>query len=219
MSTLVRHLTACQGRVSVREVFTDWVEMSAIAIRNRVDSHGFDKREAQYEYLCSRYTAAEVAELARALSLVVTEMTANPRDILGETYMHLGISDKGHGQFFTPYSIARIMAEIQVDSMLATLNDQESITVYEPAVGAGAMLIATTMALRARGINYQQRLHVTADDISPTAVHMAYVQLSLLHVPAVIYRRNSITQETWDRWPTPAHVLGSWESRLRWRAA
>ena len=78
------------------------------------------------------------------------------------------------------------------------------------ACGAGAMVIAMTQALAAQGIEYQTKVHVTADDISAIAVHMSYVQLSLLGVPAVVNRRNSLTLEHFDTWPTPAHVLDGW---------
>ena len=77
------------------------------------------------------------------------------------------------------------------------------------------MIVALTQTLAAHGINYQQRLHVTGEDISPVSVHMAYIQLTLLHVPALIHRRNSLTMETFDTWPTPAHVLDAWDTRLR----
>ena len=76
------------------------------------------------------------------------------------------------------------------------------------------MVIAMTQALAAQGIEYQTKVHVTADDISAIAVHMSYVQLSLLGVPALVNRRNSLTLEHFDTWPTPAHVLGGWAYRL-----
>jgi hypothetical protein len=36
-----------------------------------------------------------------------------------------------------------------------------------------------------QGVNDQQHLHITAVDIDIRAVHMTYLQLSLLRVPAV----------------------------------
>ena len=48
------------------------------------------------------------------------------------------------------------------------------------------MVIALAEAMRAEGINYQRQLHVTAIDIDPRVVHMAYIQFSLLHVPAEV---------------------------------
>ena len=65
------------------------------------------------------------------------------------------------------------------------------------------------------GVNYQQHLHVTCIDTDIKAVHMAYIQLSLLHVPAVVIHGNTISGECWGEWRTPAHVLGFWDVKLR----
>ena len=69
--------------------------------------------------------------------------------------------------------------------------------------------------MRSAGFNPQTQLHVTAEDIAPQAVHMAYIHLSLLHVPAVVHRRNTLTLETFDTWRTPAHILGGWSWKFR----
>lgn len=44
---------------------------------------------------------------------------------------------------------------------------------------------------------------------------MIYLHLTLLHIPAVVRRCNIITLETFDVWPTPAHVLDGWGPKLR----
>lgn len=77
------------------------------------------------------------------------------------------------------------------------------------------MVLAAADALQAQGINYQQAMHATAVDVDATAVHMAYVQLSLAHVPAIIVHGNSLSMKEWGHWFTPAHILGGWDSRLR----
>jgi hypothetical protein len=97
----------------------------------------------------------------------------------------------------------------------ALIEQRGFIRASEPAAGSGVMVIALCRELRAQGINYQHHLHVTAADIDLRAVHMAYVQLSLLHVPAVIVHGNSLSLEEWSHWYTPAHILGGWEARLR----
>lgn len=188
--------------------------MAAAAIRNRVDPHGHQDREDEYERTRSHYTPPQMDRFAETLAHVAIELEANPRDVLGETYMQLGIANRDQGQFFTPYSVAQLMASMQLTDAPAQLNTRPFLTIYEPACGAGAMIIAMTQALAAQGIEYQTKVHVTADDISATAVHMAYVQLSLLGVPAIVNRRNSLTLEHFDTWPTPAHVLGGWAQTL-----
>ena len=76
------------------------------------------------------------------------------------------------------------------------------------------MVIAAAHALQDQGINYQQCMHVVACDIDIVAVHMSYIQLSLLHIPAVVYHSNSLSLEVWSEWKTPAHVLGFWDDKL-----
>ena len=44
---------------------------------------------------------------------------------------------------------------------------------------------------------------------------MAYVQLSLAHVPAIIVHGNSLSMQEWGHWFTPAHIVGGWDRRLR----
>lgn len=56
---------------------------------------------------------------------------------------------------------------------------------------------------------------VAAIDIDPRAVHMAYVQFSLLHLPAVVVVGNALTLEEREHWFTPAHILGGWTARLQ----
>jgi hypothetical protein len=44
---------------------------------------------------------------------------------------------------------------------------------------------------------------------------MAYVQFSLLHVPAVIIHGNTLSFEEFGRSYTPAHIMGGWAWKLR----
>ncbi|MBB5420666.1 hypothetical protein [Paraburkholderia atlantica] len=91
------------------------------------------------------------------------------------------------------------------------------IRLQEPACGAGGMVIAAAESLHAAGHNYQQVMHATCIDIDPCCVHMTYLQLSLLHIPATVVHGNALSMEVWGTWHTPAHVLGGWTFRLRRR--
>ncbi|MDN5753698.1 MAG: hypothetical protein L0H15_10540 [Nitrosospira sp.] len=63
--------------------------------------------------------------------------------------------------------------------------------------------------------NAVQAMHATCIDIDATAVHMAYVQLTLLHIPAIAVHGNALPMEQWGYWLTPAHVLGFWDAKLK----
>lgn len=139
--------------------------------------------------------------------------------MLGDTYGQLELTNEGRGQFFTPYSVSRMMAQIALQDVADGVAEKGYITISDPACGGGAMLIAAAEVLKDAGINYQQQMHATGQDIDPTAVHMTYIQLSLLHVPAMVIQGDTLRQTCVDVWYTPAHILGGWTWRLRERPA
>ncbi|MEU7156063.1 N-6 DNA methylase [Streptomyces chrestomyceticus] len=214
----VKLLAANTGSKRMSEVFDNFVEMAALTLRNAVDVRGsesWEAREAQYLQVADRYSRTELDCFAHALALVITEMERDPCDVLGHLYMELELGNERLGQHYTPYSIARLMAEMQISSVVEQVNSRGFVTFYEPASGAGAFIIALSQVMLGHGLNPQTQLHVTVEDIAPQAMHMVYVHLSLLHIPAVVCRRDTLTLETFDAWPTPAHVLGNWSQKIR----
>ncbi|WP_327357793.1 N-6 DNA methylase [Streptomyces sp. NBC_01304] len=215
---IVKLLAANTGAKRMSEVFDNFVEMAALALRNAVDvrrSEVWEAREEQYLQIAGSYSRTELGRFARALALVTGEMERDPCDVLGRLYMELELGNERLGQYYTPYEIARLMAELQIDSVVEQVQQDGFAHVYEPTCGAGAFIIALSEAMLDHGLNPQTQLHVTAEDIAPQAMHMIYVHLTLLHIPAVVRRRDVITLETFDAWPTPAHVLGNWSHQLR----
>lgn len=206
-------------RHRVHEVFRDFCELIALTISNSVDRAQYAQREARYLEVVARYEPAEVERFPQMLGCVVDALEAGFHDCLGKLFMSLELGDTGMGQFFTPYEISLLMAKVNATDLCALLETQRFVTLLEPAVGAGGMVIAMAQALHEAGYNFQQRMHVSAIDIDQTAVHMTYIQCSLLHIPAVIVHGNSIAMQEWGRWYTPAHVLGGWSARLRAREA
>ena len=82
------------------------------------------------------------------------------------------------------------------------------ITLNEPACGAGGIVIAAADVLyNDYHFNIARNLLVECSDIDSRYVHMSYLQLGLAGIPAVIYRRNTLTMETWERWETPAYIM------------
>ncbi|WP_405749248.1 N-6 DNA methylase [Streptomyces sp. NBC_01411] len=211
-------LAASTGAKRMSEVFDNFVEMAALALRNAVDVRGsecWNARERQYLQIADGYSRTDLDRFAHALALVTMELEHDPCDVLGRLYMELELGNERLGQFYTPYDIARLMAEMQIDSVVEQVHRDGFAKVYEPSCGAGAFVVALSQAMLGRGLNPQTQLHVTAEDIAPQAMHMIYVHLTLLHIPAVVRRCNVLTLETFDAWPTPAHVLGGWGRKLR----
>lgn len=203
-------------------VFSDCMEAMAIAISNAVDQGQQAGREARYLDIVRRYERSEVEGFCRVLAELTHALGAGPADVLGAVFGELEVQNTSAGQFFTPFEVCRLMGRLTVgdgEGLREQIAKAGYIRAHEPAVGAGAMVIALAEAMQEAGFNYQRQLHVTAVDVDTRAAHMAYVQFSLLHIPAVVVVGNSITLEEREHWYTPAHVLGGWSWKLARRQA
>ncbi|HEY1034608.1 MAG TPA: hypothetical protein VGE09_06475 [Pseudoxanthomonas sp.] len=215
---LAKLLEQATGRHHMHRVFADFVEMGALAIANGIDLRQREEREARYLQLVKGYDKRELQALTHAFGeLVMALETGGPADVLGQVFGMLDQGNAARGQFFTPYELCRLMARMTLndDEVRERIAERGFITMQEPSVGAGAQIIALAEALQERGINYQEHLHVTCVDVDSRAVHMAFLQLSLLHVPALVILGNTLTLEEREHWYTPAHIMGLWDNRLR----
>jgi N-6 DNA Methylase len=158
-------------------------------------------------------------QFPRLFALLVEAMERRRfADPLGELHARLELHNKVAGQYYTPYNVCLCMAKLMLirdDTVNRALEARGFLTLAEPTVGSGAMVIAAAQALYEQGVNYQQQLHVTVVDIAPVCVHMAFIQISLLHISAVIIHGNALSNEAWDHWFTPAHIVGFWDLKLR----
>lgn len=216
IKSLSKLLTGLSPRHDTFTVFSDFVAMAAISISNAVDLANSATREADYMSIVKRYERKDDLDVfPRAFAELTLALEDDMSDVLGRVFHELSLQNKWAGQFFTPDHICRLMAGISLtDDLKKTIEERGYIHANEPCVGAGAMIIALARTMREAGLNEQQALHVTAVDVDIRAVHMAYVQLSLLHIPAVIVHGNSMTLEEWSQWHTPARVLGGWRFRI-----
>ena len=214
----IKLLQANARAYRAHEVFRDFCELAALSISNSVDRAQFEEREARYLQIVKRYEPEQAARFPQMLAAVTESLEAGFHDCLGALFMALELGDYWHGQFFTPYHVASAMSRMTLNDAGSMIEQHGFIRVNEPACGAGCMVIAAAEAMRDEGHNYQRVMHVVAQDIEQTAVHMAYIQLSLLYVPGIVVHGNSLARTEWGRWYTPAHVLGGWGARLRRRA-
>lgn len=203
-------------KVNAHEFLSDVFECSAIAISNQFDMQHADEREKRYLQIIKKYTPDMQNLLAEVFAkiFVLLSQQVNPAvgfaDYLGELYMRSGTSNSKAGQFFTPYCVSKMCAECSIDPhrVEQAIENDEVLTFSEPACGSGGMIIAAADTLYyTYHFNYSRNMLVECSDIDSRCVHMCYLQLSLAGIPAIIFRRNTLTMETWDRWETPAYIM------------
>lgn len=218
---LLRKLHVGSGH-NLHRLWSDWIASSAIAIANAVDRRPevWRAREDEYMRIVQLHGAAAMGVFAEMFALLVEGLEHLPQDVLGSVYMALELGNDGAGQFFTPYSLCQLMASMtmQPEALRAEVEASGWITISEPAVGGGAMLIACIEQILQAGLNPSEHVHMTAVDIDRQVLMMAYIQLSLLGVPAVCVVGDTLRMQEREHWFTPVHVVGGWDWRLRLRS-
>lgn len=188
-------------------VFADFLEMSAISISNAVDLQHMKERESRYMEIVKKYDKKEMEIFPQILGELINSLDKHPSDVLGDIFMKLELSSSWHGQFFTPMSLANMFAELTISGYEKQIKKKGYFTLNEPACGGGATIIGMVNALEKRKLNYQACMRVVAQDIDAKAVHMCYLQLSLLGVDAVILQGDTLSYKFSDVWMTPNHIL------------
>lgn len=166
-----------------------------------------------------RNTPATPDQVAELWIIVTDAFEESPnRDLLGSLYMKLGLGSKETGQFFTPYHISKMTADIAIQDAARirdAIKERGYATVNDPAAGGGANLIAFANACREMGINYQQQVLFIAQELSELTALTCYVQLSLLGCAGAVYIGDSLKGSFRTMLTTPAFTLGpAWHSRL-----
>lgn len=223
LEKLYNKLCHCYSRY---EVWQDMVVMIACAIANAVDKRHFDRREEMYMRVVKKYDADELAVFPEFFTHIVMGMEEYPDcDFLGELYMNLELGNSKAGQFFTPYDICRLMAQITIneDVLKEQIERHGWISINDCACGAGATLVAAANYLKTIGINYQTQALFVAQDVDATVALMCYIQLSLLGCAGYVVIGDTLTEpqtgnvlfgEDSSRcWCTPMYFSSVWSTR------
>ena len=206
------------------DIWKDFIMMSACAISNAVDKSHFTEREEQYLDIIKKYNKQEQELFPKLLANTVMALDENPeQDFLGHIYMSLNFGNEHKGQFFTPYHVCELMAQITMENVIRGVKENGFVTINDPCCGAGATLIAAVQVARKQlekeNLSFQNHILVVAQDIDITVALMCYIQLSLLGVAGYIKVGNSLTEpiikndSTENYWYTPMYLSPAWLTR------
>lgn len=195
---------------SIREVFTDWLDIAACAIHQEPYHLGlvprdgdFDKMEAQYLAAVKKYSREELDAFAQLIGITKLALWEGKTDFLGQLYMEMEIGQERSGEFFTPYSISLMMAKMILANVDSYIEEKGFITVAEPACGGGGMLIAAAQLLEEAGHNPKEVLFFEATDISKPCCDMAYIQTSILGLSGIVRHGDTLRNQHWSSRFTP----------------
>ncbi len=195
-------------------VFQDFCEMAAIALRQPFYQDA--EAEARYMEIIKVYDPAKADKFAEMLACVVLGLENKTCDFLGSVFHELEMQNENMGQFFTPYEVQSLMAQMVFDAgkMQACIDRNGYVTMNEPCSGAGGMVLAFAEVFRRHGFNSSTQLFVVTQDLDFTATNMTYIQLALCGLSALVERRNTLTMELYFNHYTPVYFLEQWPARF-----
>ena len=198
---------------SVATVFDDFLSLVTLSLAQPF--YRSDQLEQQYLEIVGRYTKEQANEFSQMLALLVNALEFQFQDFLGQVYMQLNLGNVKTGQFFTPYSVSKMMSEITFLENKDNIENQEIITLSEPCCGSGGIIIAYAETMKHHKINYQQKLFVEAIDIDELCFRMAYIQLSLYGISARVMLGDTLAYKFKQSIYTPMYFVNNFEYKLK----
>lgn len=193
------------------EVFRDFCLMAfcSIASRSPRKLGEGEAREQRYRAVLDSYDQKSGCEavFGELLGRTMIAVSGGRRDFLGEVAGEIGSLSSHIGQFMTPYEISKLSAEMMIGDAPRLIEENGYISVLEPALGCGSMVIAVADALEDRGFDPALALWVHATELSATTFHIGYLQLALRGVSGIVVNGNSLSLESFDGAFTPASHL------------
>ena len=151
------------------DVWRDYILLHACSISNVLDKDNYDQREKRYLKIIHQYSKEEQAIFPELAAYTTMALDQNQeQDFLGKMFMRLDLGIRSAGQFFTPYHVCELMAEVVAPNALEKIEQYGYISINDPCCGAGATLIAGVHVIRKQlehcepPRNYQNHILVVA---------------------------------------------------------
>ena len=200
------------GRRDRLELLRDFFELSAIRISNSVDPTHFEERHNRALKTMEQYNEEELQQFGKYYLDLVSICTQNLSrgeypDVLGRLYEQYGHIEPSSE--LTPHSIPEIMSYISLDAE-GQMKRNGFVELADQCCGSAVMTLRAAQILARQGLNPSNDFISFSTDKNSRCINMAYIQLSLHGIPAVLSHADILTLEETDRWYTPMHLLGNW---------
>jgi hypothetical protein len=208
VTAFIKRIEQLDREKNAYDKFRDFCELAYCALAKQTAAEDRAQRlEDRYMQIVGTYRNKDtVRAYPELLAIAAGAIAQGGCDFLGSAATQMEVLNAGIGQFFTPYDVSRMIAEMTLQDAGPLIEANGFVTVSEPASGAGGMVLAAADALQQQGFDPSLHMLVNAVDLSPLCYHMTFLQLSLRGIPALVEHANSLSVERFERAWTPAAV-------------
>lgn len=169
--------------------------------------YAFQRDDDNYLKIMARYRnegkvgTREADYYAKAMAQLMLAMQETGEEYLGDLYMEYA-SSQFKGQFFTPWNICKMMS--QLTRQERELPKDRTITVNDPACGAGAMLLAF-----GKDLSFEEngRVLFIAQDIDLHCCQMTALNLMFYNYNGVIIQGDTLSLSVYGAWQTKRSLV------------
>lgn len=206
VDNIVKKIQNLDHKYNYDEIFFDWVRCMFYTYANTCNKVGYSDMEEKFKRIVDKHGKEVIEVFLECHAELVMLFEKEIDDYLGKIYHKLGIHNKMKGQFFTPFHLAKMMAETQVDHAIKKLKEEGEITIADSACGSACLILGMLAVLKEKGINYQKRIFINCSDLDENAIQMAYVQLTLAGAKARCKNEDALRCKNEDA------LTGSWDT-------
>lgn len=204
-AAFLKRLRSLDGAKDDREKLRDFLELAYCAIAKLTAApERAEALEDRYMTVVRSYRDKDDVRAYPELLAMAVCAVPEHGDFLGPIAAELGALNPRVGQFFTPWEVARLMAEMMLADTGAIIAERGFITLSEPAAGAGGMVLAAAETLRQQGHDPARTMLAHAAEISPLCFQMCFLQLAFAGLPALVERMDTLSLERFEAAWTPA---------------
>ena len=199
---IIKTVAKASGAYTPHQIFRDWIECLALATANASTIHHdkiWERREEIYSATMRKYDGKMVDTFAEMTAGLIDLYENGFDDYLGDIYMKAGCGSGVLGQFFTPYHLSKLMAEMAIP--VKEYSEAEPYTLNEPSCGGGASIVAAAEVLHNRGINFQKSMKVVAQDLDWMGVYMTYIACSFYGIDAIVVQGDTLIEPYVKEYP------------------
>nr|DAY94236.1 MAG TPA: type I restriction-modification system methyltransferase [Caudoviricetes sp.] len=167
------------------KVFDDFLQIIVCCL-------SMGRKEELYFKTIKPYSKEELNLFSEAFASLVIQINEHPlQDPFGD-YFEEHLSDARNGQFFTPFSVSDLMAELLTARQPENRRKDGDTRVYDPTCGSGRLLLSAA--------EKDRKQFFVGADISYTCCLMAIINLCLNSLNGEVLHMNTISNVCWHRW-------------------
>lgn len=191
---IIKTVAKASGAYTPHQIFRDWIECLALAIANAsapFHDKVWQRHEDIFAATMNKYDEKMTETFSQMTGGLVDLYESGFDDFLGDIYMKAGCGSGALGQFFTPYHLSVLMAEMAVPE---DVSEDHIYTMNEPSCGGGASIVAAAEIIHRRGLNYQKCMKVVAQDLDWMGVYMTYIACSFYGIDAIVVQGDTLIE-------------------------